>query len=78
MRRWTMTGVALALILAVGSVGYAQTPGSSTEKMDNDEGMVKKDDGKMMTKMDHDKMMNKKDDVKMMNKMDDSKMPDKK
>jgi len=65
-----MTGVALALVLAVGSVGYTQTPGGSTEKMDKDKGMVKKDDSKMMMK---------KDDVKMMNKMEDSsKMPDKK
>jgi len=64
-----MTGVALALALAVASVGYTQTPGSSTEKMDKDKGMVKKDDSKMM----------KKGDVKMMNKKDDSsKMPDKK
>ena len=79
MRRWTMTGVALALVLAVGSVGYTQiqTPGSSTEKMDKDKGMVKKDDSKMINKMDDSKMM-KKGDVKMMNKMDDSKMPDKK
>src|SRR5215813_1181445 len=78
MRRWTMTGAALALILAVGSGGYAQTPGTSTEKMDKDKGMVKKDDSKMMNKMDHDKMMPKKDDVKMMNKKGDVKMMNKK
>ncbi len=74
MRRWTMTGVVLALALAVGSGGYAQTPGGSTEKMDKDKGMVKKDDSKMTDKMGHDKMMMKGEDgKKMMMKGEDGK-----
>jgi hypothetical protein len=84
MPRWTISVVALALVMAVGSVGFAQTPGGSGDKMDKEKMMEKKgDDGKMMDKMEKDKMMDKKDSKmmdkdKMMDKKDDSKMMDKK
>jgi hypothetical protein len=75
MRRWIVPEVALALVIAVGSAAYAQTPSGGDSKMDKDKMMDKKD-GKMMDKMDKNKMMQKKDDMKMQKK-DDSKMMDK-
>jgi hypothetical protein len=78
MRRWTISVVALALLMTVGSGAFAQAPGGSGDKMDKDKMMDKKDDGKMMHKMDKDKMMDKKGDGKMMDKMDKDKMMDKK
>ena len=77
MQRWTTLVVALALVTAVGSGAYAQTPGGG-DKMDKDKMMDKKGDGKMMDTMDKGKMMDKKDDGKMMDTMDKGKMMDKK
>ena len=86
MRRWTILPVALALIVAFGSAGYAQTPSGGDKMMDKkDDKMMDKDkmkdkmDDKMMDK---DKPMDKKDGKmsdkdKMMDKKDD-KMMDKK
>jgi len=76
MRRWTIPVVGLVFVMAVGSGAYAQTPSGSSDKMDKDKMMEKKDD-KMMDKMGKDKMMDKKDD-KMMDKMGKDKMMDKK
>ncbi len=76
MRRWTIPVVGLVFVMAVGSGAYAQTPSGSSDKMDKDKMMEKKDD-KMMDKMGKDKMMDKKDD-KMMDKTGKDKMMDKK
>ena len=76
MRRWTIPVVGLVFVMAVGSGAYAQTPSGSSDKMDKDKMMEKKDD-KMMDKMGKDKMMDKKDD-KTMDKMGKDKMMDKK
>jgi len=76
MRRWTIPVVGLVFVMAVGSGAYAQTPSGSSDKMDKDKMMDKKDD-KMMDKMGKDKMMDKKDD-KTMDKMGKDKMMDKK
>ena len=72
MRRWTMLVVALVCVIAFGTVGYAQTPSGSGDKMDKDKMMDKgtmMDKDKMMDKktMEKDTMMDKKDD-KMMDK----------
>ena len=75
MRRWTIPVVGLVFVMAVGSGAYAQTPSGSSDKMDKDKMMDKKDD-KMMDKMGKDKMMDKKDDK--MDKMGKDKMMDKK
>ena len=84
MRRWTIPVVGLVFVMAVGSGAYAQTPSGSSDKMDKDKMMDKKDDkmtdkkdDKMMDKMGKDKMMDKKDD-KTMDKMGKDKMMDKK
>jgi len=61
MRRWTIPVVGLVFVMAVGSGAYAQTPSGSSDKMDKDKMMDKKDD-KTMDKMGKDKMMDKKDD----------------
>ncbi len=76
MRRWTIPVVGLVFVMAVGSGAYAQTPSGSSDKMDKDKMMDKKDE-KMMDKMGKDKMMDKKDD-KMMDKTGKDKMMDKK
>jgi hypothetical protein len=86
MRRWTMLVIALVCVMAFETVGYAQTPSGSGDKMDKDKMMDKKDD-KMMHKdktmdkkmTDTDTMMDKKmmDKDKTMDKRDD-KMMDKK
>jgi hypothetical protein len=49
MRRWTMLVIALVCVMAFETVGYAQTPSGSGDKMDKDKMMDKKDD-KMMDK----------------------------
>ena len=84
MRRWTMLVVALVCVIAFGTVGYAQTPSGSGDKMDKDKMMEKgtmTDKDKTMDKKmtDTDKKMDKKmmDKDKTMDKKDD-KMMDKK